>query len=49
MYRDLLKTGSLDNAIEEFHWLSHHGRQTRDFWGVFILFHSRLLDMGLVI
>ena len=24
-YCILLKTGSLDNAIRDFHWLSHHG------------------------
>ena len=24
VYQQLLKTGSLDNAIREFHWLSHH-------------------------
>ena len=24
-YSQLLKTGALDNAIREFHWLSHHG------------------------
>ena len=45
----LLKTGSLDNAIEEFSlalpswYMSHYtmlykyGKQTGDFWGVFIL------------
>ena len=48
-YPRLLKTGSLDNAIEEFSlawpswYMSHYtmlykyGKQTRDFWGVFIL------------